>query len=471
VRRRCYPLDVSRFFDQVPRQLRLRASIDAPHLPSRHPLGLLPDFRDDPLRVLERLAAVGDLVHFRVLWMNAFFVNSPEAVKRILVDNADAYGKQTYAYDKLRVFIGNGLVTSEGEYWRRQRRIAQPAFHRRRLQDFGRTMSRMAEDMARTWEDKARRGEVVDVAHEMTRLTLRIVASTVLSIDVLDEGRIEDDVTELLDFFTDTVTRVVPVHEILPTPRHRAHLRARTRLDSMIYDLIRRRRRTGEDREDLASMFMRTEDADTGERMSDAQLRDEIMTMFIAGHETTSNLLSWTWWLLSRHEGPLARLHRELDEVLPGGRAAEVDDLGTLAWTGQVLEESLRVRPPVPAMERSVMLDDVIDGYTLPAGTIVFFSQWTMHRHPHHWTDPDQFDPDRFAPGVGADRHRYAFFPFSGGARMCIGDAFARMEAKLVLATLARRFVLEPLPHVTAEPELGITLRIKGGLPCRIRVR
>jgi cytochrome P450 len=462
---------VTRFFDQVPRQLRLLSSIDAPHYPSRHPLGLLPDFRDDPLGVLERLAAMGDLVHFRVLWMNAFLVNSPEAVKRILVDNADAYGKQTYAYDKMRVFIGNGLVTSEGEFWRRQRRIAQPSFHRRRLQEFGLTMARMADDMARTWEEKARRGEIVDIANEMTRLTLRIVASTVLSIDVLDEGRIESDVTELLDFFTDTVTRVVPIHELLPTKKHRAHVHARTRLDSMIYDLIRRRRRTGEDRDDLASMFMRTEDADTGERMSDEQLRDEIMTMFIAGHETTSNWLSWTWWLLSQHEDSLARLHRELDEVLPGGRAANLDDLASLTWTGQVLEESLRLRPPVPAMERSVMQDDVIDGYKIPAGTIVFFAQWTMHRHPKHWTDPLRFDPERFAPGAGADRHRYAFFPFSGGARMCIGDAFARMEAKLILATLARRFVLEPLPNVKAEPELGITLRVGGGLPCRIRVR
>lgn len=455
----------------IARQTRLRREIRAPHYTTRHLAGALPEFRADALGLFERIASLGDVVHFRLAWMNAFHVREPDAIKRILVDNARNYGKQTVGYDKMRVFMGNGLVTSEGDFWRRQRRIAQPAFHKQRLAEFAATMTRMAEDLAEEWEVKAKAGEVIDLSDEMMKITLRIVASTVLSLDVgRDEKSVGADVGTLLEFFADSVSRVIPIHEKLPTRQGRKYRAAMTRLDSMVYDLIRARRRSGGDHGDVASMFMNTVDADTGERMTDEQLRDEIMTMFLAGHETTSNGLAWAWWLLTENPEPFRKMEEELDRVLPSPRAVTLEDLPSLTYTTQVIEEGMRLRPPVWLIARSVTEDDVLAGERVPGGTVVFFSPWVVQRHPALWDDPLVFRPERFAPEASEGRHRYAYFPFSGGPRMCIGDAFARMEAKIILGTLARRFRVVPAGPAPV-PDPSVTLRMLHGFRCRLERR
>jgi cytochrome P450 len=428
-------------------------------------LGAWREFRRDPLEFLCRVSNThGDVVRWRVGPMPIYLLRHPDAVQRVLVDRNRNYDKQTRGYDALRLFLRDGLLTSEGSFWRRQRRIAQPAFHRGRIAAFGKTMVDLTQAMLPAWERHADRGETVDVAEEMTSLTLRIVAKTLMSTDVNDRDNEVGRAVELLNAFArDLMTNPFTLPLSLPTPRNRRFRRAADVLERTLRTIIAQRRRTGEDAEDLLSMLMAARDEDTGESMSDEQLRDEAMTIFLAGHETTANALAWALYLLSTHPDVERRVRTELFDVL-GDRAPTIDDLGKLVYLQQVVKETLRLYPPAWSIGRRAVEADVIDGYRIDAGSLVLLSPWVTHRHPAFWPNPEGFDPERFTPQVEQTRPRYAYFPFGGGPRLCIGNNFAMMEAQLVLATVLQRVSAALVPGHPVVPQPLITLRPAHGL-------
>jgi cytochrome P450 len=385
-------------------------------------------------------------------------------VQRVLVDNNKNYDKQTRGYDALRVFLGNGLLTSEGDFWRRQRRIAQPAFHRDRIAAFADTMTVATQEMLSRWQAHALADRPLDIAEEMTALTLRIVARTLLSADV-GEGdlAIGPSVARLNGYARDAMTSPFMVPLVVPTPRNLSFRRHAAAIDKVVLGIIAERRKTGVDQGDLLSMLMDAQDAETGERMTDRQLRDEIMTIFLAGHETTASTLAWTLWLLSLHPDVMRRVQAELAREL-GGRAPALGDLPRLPFLQQTVKEAMRLFPPAWAIGRRAIEDDVVGDYRVPAGALVMVSPWVTHRHPALWSNPEGFDPDRFAPEHERARPKYAYFPFGGGPRLCIGNNFAMMEAEIVLANLLQRFSPALVPGHPVEPDPMVTLRPRHGI-------
>ena len=431
--------------------------------PRGHPLlGSLPAARRDPLKLfMESFRDYGEVVRFRFGPRVAHLVSSPSGVNQILAENNKNYGKQTRGYASLRYVLGNGLLTSEGEFWKRQRRIAQPAFHRQRIAGFGQAMVRAASEAAASFE--AQRGQVIDDAEEMMRLTLRIVGETLLGYDPSDAaGEVGPALAFLLAMVNQRTSRLIFFDRpLLPTPENFRIRRSLATLDAVVQRIIaERRKRPGDD---LLSMLMEATDELTSEKMDDKQLRDEAMTIFLAGHETTSNALTWTFLLLARYPAALRELRAELAEVL-GDRDPVLEDLPRLRFTKMVVEESMRLYPPAWMIARSVSQRDEIGGYEIPAGSIVFVSPYVVHRHPGVWQDPEGFDPQRFA----GEKPRGAYFPFGGGPRLCIGNGFAMMEAELVLATIARRVRFELQPGHPVVPDPGITLRPRYGMKMRV---
>ena len=439
------------------------------HLPpgprTRGWLGQLSEMRRDPIGLLLGLARDhGEIAHVRLANRHVVLLSDPEYVRHVFQDNYQNYSKQTRGFQVLRSFLANGLLTSEGDEWLRQRRIAQPAFHRGRIAAFGRTMTNAASELADRWE--ADDASMIDVTAEMTRLTLRIVGETLLSADVSREAdRVGQALTVALGSANRAITRVIEIPAWLPTPGNRRLQRALVTLDEIVYDMIARRRRDGHPTEDLLSMLMEARDEETGEQMSDTQLRDEVMTIFLAGHETTALALGWTWLLLSRYPAVRRRLQAELAEVL-SGRPPEVDDLRRLGYVEQVVKESLRLFPPAWIISRNAIHPDRIGGYDIPEETIIFASPYVTHRLPRLWDNPEGFDPDRFAPGAVESLPPFAYFPFGGGPRQCIGNSFAMMELVLVVTTLAQRCRLDLapgqapglLPSITLRPTAPITM-------------
>ncbi len=396
--------------------------------------------------------------------MVAHLISSPAGVNHILAENNKNYGKQTRGYASLRYVLGNGLLTSEGDFWKRQRRIAQPAFHRSRIASFAQTMVRAASDAAARLE--ARKGEVIDVHEEMMRLTLRIVGETLLGHDPSEEAsEVGSALSFLISMVAERTSRLLFFgRPILPTPENFRILRSLKTLTDVVERIIAERRKKPGD--DLLSMLMEAKDETTGESMDDRQLRDEAMTVFLAGHETTANALTWTFLLLSRYPAALRELRAELATVL-GGRAPAMEDLPKLRFNRMVIEESMRLYPPAWIIARSANGADEIGGYEIPAGSIVFVSPWIVHRHPKLWDDPEGFDPHRFSSEKALPKG--AYFPFGGGPRLCIGNSFAMMEAELVLATLAQRVKFELQPGHRVVPDPGITLRPRYGMKMLVR--
>ena len=366
--------------------------------------------------------------------------------------------------------LGEGLVTSDGEHWRRQRQLAQPGFHRERLAGFVDTMVECTRDRIASWDERGDDGPV-DIHHEMMELTFRIVGRTLFSMEL---GRHSDAVGPAikvaLDHANAQVENIWPVPTWLPTPanfRFRAAMRA---LDRLVFDIIETRRRTGTGHEDMLAMLMDATDETGVERMNDRQLRDEVLTLALAGHETTANALSFTWYLLSKHPDVERRLFDEVRQVLGDGEPV-LADLERLEYTGWVVNEVLRLYPPAWMFERQAMAEDEVGGYRIPRGAIIGISPWTVHRHPGLWPNPEGFDPERFSAERSVGRPRYAFIPFGGGPRTCIGNHFAIMELKILIAMIARRYLLTLQPGGDPELEPGITLRPKGGIPVRLARR
>jgi cytochrome P450 len=417
-------------------------------------------FVDDPLRALTECGALGDVVRMRFGPFRVMQLNHPEHIKRVF-QNPRIYGKQTMTYGRLRILLGLGLVVSDGDFWLRQRRIAQPAFHKERVSSFADTMVRAGQAVVERL--RALAGAPFDVAAEMTRATLAVVCETLLGGDMGEDAeRISPAFAILNEIVTERMNALVPAPMFVPTRTNRRFKRALAELDGAVYRIIARRRESGAQQGDLLSMLMHARDADTGEAMNDRQLRDEVTTILLAGHETTAVTLTWAFYLLSQHPEIEARLRTELVGVL-GSRAPGLADCERLTYTRQIIDESLRLYPPVWAMDRSVAADDELDGgVRVPKGVMVLMSPWVVQRAAAWWGDGDVFRPERFARG--AEYPRYAYFPFIGGPRQCIGNVFALMESQLILAIVAQSFRLALVPGQNIELQPLLTLRPKHGM-------
>jgi cytochrome P450 len=435
-------------------------------------VGSLTAFRADPLGFVVRTArAYGPVARLHFGLVEAYLVSSPGGVKRVLQDNSENYGRQTRGFRALRLTLGDGLITTDGAFWRRQRRIAQPAFHKQRLAGLGVIMSKAAVELSDRLREGGARGQGLDVVPEISRVTLAILGRSLFSLDL--DGAAEDVGRAVVVVLRHTIRRVhsfLPVPAAIPTAGNRRFAAAVRTLDRVVLQSIAERRRDGVDRGDLLSMLLATRDEETGEGMTDRQLRDEVMTLMLAGHETTAMALSWTLYLLSRHPQARRALEAEVDAVL-GGRPATAEDLPRLTYTRMIVEEAMRLYPPAWGVTRSVAAADEIEGFSVPAGKMVLVSPYATHRDPALWDNPEGFDPDRFDPRQEASRPRYAYFPFGGGPHLCIGAGFAMMEAQILLATLANRLRLDLLPGHPVEIEPLVTLRPRNGIRMTVRAR
>lgn len=431
-------------------------------------LGNLLAHRRDTLGFLMRLGEeYGDVVHFRLWTKDAFFLRHPDHIKDVLVTHQHDFAKGV-GIQWTKRFLGEGLLTSEGEFHTRQRRLSQPAFHRQRI---GAYAGIMAEYSARTRE-RWRDGAALDVDKEMMALTLAIASKTLFDADVEGEAaEIGASLTAIVALFPRFSLPFAGLLHWLPIPSSLRFERARERLDALVYRMIRERRESGTDRGDLLSTLLLAQDHEgDGGRMTDLQLRDEVMTLLLAGHETTANALTWTWYLLSQNLAAEARLHQELDEVL-GVRLPTFEDLPRLRYTEMLFAESMRLYPPAWGLGRRVLKDFGVGAYVLPAGTFVAMSPWVTHRDPRWFPDPVVFDPERWTPEKKAARPKFSYFPFGGGARQCIGEAFAWMEGVVLIATLAQRWRMRLVPGHSVEPHPLITLRPRHGMRMTVERR
>jgi cytochrome P450 len=433
-------------------------------------IGSMLDFRRDPLAFLAGAAAeYGPVVRVRIANQYLFQINDAGAVQTVLQEKYRSYVKGR-VFEPMRLLLGNGLATSEGSFWLRQRRLMQPEFHRQRIAAFAETMVSLTEALTESWAPSAELGKTLDVADEMTGLTMRIIAETMFgTVSLGEEHAVSEAITLLLEEIKFRYD--VPFYPSLrwPTPRNRRAKKAMAQIDEAMDRIIDERRR-GEPRGNLLDMLMAVRDADTGEGMTDRQLRDEVVTIFTAGHETTAVLLTWTFYLLATHLEVEARVRAELAEVLPG-RLPTFQDVPRLVYMRRVLDETLRMYPPAWITNRECLEEDELCGFRIPAGSFIAISPWVIHRLPHYWPDPDHFDPDRFLPERSAARPKFAYLPFGGGPHQCIGNQFALTEAALVLATIFQRYKLALPEGAAVAPSAKTSLRPDGGLPMRIEFR
>jgi cytochrome P450 len=428
-------------------------------------IGNMPLAHRDPLATFEKWAReYGDIFYYRAGWIQVYFLNHPDLIETVLVRNYQNFLKD-HVIRKSRWFFGDGLLTNEGESWLRQRRLAQPAFHRERIAAYAKVMTNYAEAMLASWSDSESR----DVHQEMMQLTLKIVVRALFNVESHEVGEISAAMNVLMRNSVGIRLLLPPAARFLPTPAMIEFRHAVRQLDATVYRIIAERRRNQTDTGDLLSTLMQARDED-GSRMNDKQLRDEVMTFLLAGHETTALALSWSSHLLAQNPPAENQLHAELDRVL-AGRTAEFSDLGNLNYTERVVKESLRLYPPAWSLARTVVNDFEIAGYRIPSGANVVMSTWIMHRDPRYFSDPQKFDPDRWSSESSQKLPRFAYFPFGGGPRQCIGTSFAMMEATLLLATIAQRFQFRAVPGHPIVTVPSFTLRPKHGIRMTLESR
>ncbi|HTX90407.1 MAG TPA: cytochrome P450 [Anaerolineales bacterium] len=433
-------------------------------------IGVASDVLKDPLGFfMGTFEEYGDVARFHVGNKQFIMLNHPDHVQYVLQGNHTNYHKGPN-YKNLRPFLGNGLVTSESPFWLRQRRLIQPAFHRKRLGNFALVMAESAQEMLDRWQPYSQNGQAFNIADEFMRVTLQVVSRAMFSTGT--------------DGFADVIGQNLPVvlertnerfWEIfdtsgLPTAANRRYWQAIQALDSVVYRVIDERRKNPEKPDDLLTMLLEAIDEESGEQMTDQQLRDEVMTIFLAGHETTANALSWTYTLLAGHPEIAGKLRTEVDVVLQGRRPV-FEDLPNLKYTRMVIDEVLRLYPSVWAIARTPIQPDEVGGYRLDPGVNVAITPYITHRHPAFWDNPEEFDPERFSPERSAGRHPFAYFPFGGGPRLCIGNNFALTEATLILAMITQRYELELLPDQKIVMQPVVTLRPRDGIRMRVHPR
>jgi cytochrome P450 len=411
----------------------------------------------------------GDIVRYHIGPQEIWLLSHPDYIREVLVVQQRKF-KKGRGLQMAKRLLGEGLLTSEGEFHLRQRRLVQPAFHRQRVAAYARTMVEYTARMRHEWQQLPP-GSEVDMAQEMMRLTLAIAGRTLFDADVEGEAaEVGRALTETMQMFTRITNPFAVLLARLPLPSNRRFDRARQKLDDIIYRIINERRQSGEDRGDLLSMLLLAQDEEGSGGMTDEQIRDEAMTIFLAGHETTANALTWTWYLLSQHPDIAARFYAEVDEVLTG-RLPDVEDFQKLRYTEMILAESMRLYPPAWILGRNVLEDVEIGGCRIPRGALVLMSQCIVHHDARWYPQPDRFDPDRWTPEAKEARPKFAYFPFGGGTRVCIGEAFAWMEGVLVLATLAQQWRMDLSPGHVVEAQPLITLRPKFGMKVLLRRR
>ena len=413
-----------------------------------------------------------DIITQRILWRRMFIINEPGAIRYVLLDNAANYIKSEVGRRLLEPGLGRGLLTSEGETWRRHRRIMAPSFDPRSIVGYAPIMTEVTQDLLAKW-DALPQGSETDVAAAMMHATLHIISKAMFSadsdeiVDVVESGVnryqtiVRPSLLDLMHFplWLSRLISPMPTDGIFDA------------FDQKIDRLLTERGRTPDaEPKDLLARLIAARDSETGGGMTAKEVRDQVVTIFMAGHETTSQALSWTWYLLSLHPAVEAKLHAELADVL-GGRTPRYDDIANLRYTRMVIEESMRLYPPAHTTGRQPLAADEILGHRIPAGAEVLIMPWLLHRKPQLWEDPERFDPERFSPERSAERPRFAYIPFGAGPRICIGAAFAMTEAILILATIAQRYRLHLKPGFPVEPQGLITLRPRYGLQMRLERR
>lgn len=430
-------------------------------------LGVMSEFSRDTFGFIERCRDYGDVVSMRFLYLTAYFLYHPDDVEYVISTNAKNFIKSRNQRSPLfQRLVGNGLLTSEGEVWKRQRRLAQPAFHRHRINAYAETMAAYAERMISTW----REGEVRDIHRDMMRLTLEIVVKTLFNSDVsADADKVGRVLSRIVTPFAGQATLKWIMDNRLPTATHRLFNQDAREIDAIVYRIINERRRGSQDEGDLLSMLLKAHDED-GSQLSDKQLRDEVMTIFLAGHETTALTLSWAWYLLAQNPETEKKFHAELAEVL-GGRLPTMADLSRLQYTEMIAKESMRLYPPAYALGREAVEECEIGGFRIPAGAQVFMFQWATQRDARFFVQPEEFHPERWTEDFSNNLPKYAYFPFGGGPRACIGDYFAMMEVVLLLATIGQRFRFSLLPDHPVSLMPAMSLRPKDGINVRVEKR
>ncbi|HTP02141.1 MAG TPA: cytochrome P450 [Anaerolineales bacterium] len=390
-------------------------------------------------------AQYGDIVCYRPAPDPAYLLNHPDYIRHVLVDNNRNYTKATYSNMVFNKVIGEGLLTSEGEVWRKQRRMMQPAFHHTRLAQLDEMITQATEAMLAQWQALYAAGQPIDLPREMSALTLTVTTRALFGVDLGDEVR---EVGEI-------VNRAASFLEKPSNPRL---IESAAELSALVDRIIQQRKRDFRDAGDLLSSLIMARDEHTGAAMGDEQLRSQIMTLMLAGYETTASALTWTWYLLSKHPWAMERVRSEARRALQG-RAPRYADLEQLPYIRMALNESLRLFPPAWTLGRRALAEDQIGGYTVAPGTVIAVCIYTLHRHPAFWEDAEQFDPERFSPDRSAGRHKFAYVPFGAGPRQCIGNNFGVMEACLIIACIAQRFEMRLMPGVEAEPQALFVLR------------
>ena len=418
---------------------------------------------------MEVARTFGDAVKFGSGRWALHFFSHPNAVKHILQDNNANYPKLPQFNNQMKDVVGEGLVTSEGDLWRRRRRLLQPAFHRQRIAAFVTVMAERTATFLDDWQPYVQTGQIFDVFDEMRRLTIAIVSRVFFGIDIsaMSEA-IGQSMTTAGEYLSHRARHPLSLPLKIPTAFNRRTREAIRRLDAIVYGIIEQHRREGADNGDLLSMLLVARDEETGEGLSDQQLRDEVITFLTAGYETTAITLAWAWALLSTHPDVRRTLQHEVATVL-NGRTPTFEDVPELKYTRMIVEETLRLYPAVWALVRMAISEDEICGYYVPAKAAVIVSPYVTHRHPQFWQNPEGFDPERFSPERSAERPRYAYFPFSGGPRQCIGNEFSLLEATIILAMVTQRYELNLAPGIHIVPDSSFTLRPRDGVQVTLR--
>jgi cytochrome P450 len=432
-------------------------------------LGVSLNLLRNPLEVMRSAAReYGDIVRIPVILQSRILLNHPDYIQQVLIFQQNKFHKSTLSKEATERLLGQGLLISEGDFWRRQRRLAQPAFHRHRINEYSSAMVDCAEAQGRTWRD----GETRNMAEEMMALTLEAAVRTLFGTTLPGEAkRVGHAMSFLMRYSLGRARKPINIPASWPTPRNKRATREYDFLDSLVYRIISERKAqpSSNHRNDLLSMLMGAMDED-GSQMTPKQLRDETMTLFLAGHETTALTLAWTWYLLSQNPAAETRLHEELRDVL-GGRPPEVADLARLPYLHAVVSEVLRLYPPAYLLARTAIAPFTIGGYDFGPGETVLMSQWVMHRDSRYYYEPDAFRPERWLDGLADRLPPGAYFPFGDGPRRCIGQGFAMLESALVIGTLAQQFQFRLAPGRPVVPEPLVTLRPKHGISMTIRAR
>ena len=429
-------------------------------------LGHVHDMQHDTLNFLSRLAhEYGDVARIRRLFKSVYVVSHPDGIRQVFQKNHFNYDRNNYK--PLRSFLGNGLPLSDGAFWQRQRRLMQPAFHRQRIADMATQMVKAGDDLLKLWEKRANQDEPLDMHQEMKRVTLCIVGITLFSLDLTAENPMGQAFKTLVQALAEYFFFPFPPLSV-PTLRNRRIQATLNRLNTLVYDLIGERREQKTEMDDLLSLLLASDEDGSG--MIDQQLRDEMLSLFFAGHETAANTLTWALYELSQHPEVEHRLWQEIETVLHG-KHPTVADLPQLPYARMVIDETLRLYPPVSVLTRHALADDNICGYHIPAHSEVTANIYAVHRHLAYWEQPEIFNPDRFLPDNPCEGARTAYLPFGSGPHLCIGKSFALMETQILLTMIVQRYQLQLAPGPTVEPVLRLTVHPRHGLPMFLKAR